>query len=115
MRTALRVYAAYVLVVGILLLFPAWASAVFARPIMDAAVTSGWGSSLIVLALLAYVASTDVAKYGGLAWVFVAGLLLSAADLVYFWATGVYAARTALVPVVINIALAAWIWTSRSK
>lgn len=73
MRTALQVYAVYVFVVGVLLLFPAWASAVFAREVMDAAVTSGWGADLIVLALFAYVASTDVAKYRGLAWVFVVG------------------------------------------
>jgi hypothetical protein len=115
MRMALQVNAAYAMVAGVLLLFPAWGSAVFARPIMDAAVVSGWGADVITIGLLAYVASTNIAKYGGLAWVFVVGLLLSTVDLAYFWATGAYAARTVLVPVVIQVVLAVWIWTSRGK
>jgi hypothetical protein len=78
MRMALQVSAAYTVVVGVLLLFPAWSSVVFARPVIDAAPASGWGAALITIGLLAYVASTDVMKYGGLAWVFIVGLLLSA-------------------------------------
>ena len=60
-------------------------------------------------------AASDVAKYGGLAWVFVLGLLLSALDLVYYWYVGAYAARQALAPVVINVAVAIWIWIGRPK
>jgi hypothetical protein len=78
-------------------------------------ITSGWGADAITIGLLAYVASTNVMKYGGLAWVFVLGLLLSTVDLIYFWATGAYTARTVLVPVVIQVVLAVWIWTSRGK
>jgi hypothetical protein len=40
MRTALQLIAAYAVVAGVLLLFPAWASTIFARPITDAAVIS---------------------------------------------------------------------------
>lgn len=115
MRTALQVNAAYAVVVGVLLLVPNWASIVFARPITDVAVTSGWGTSLIVIGLLAYVASTDLMKHGSLAGVFVLGLLLTALDLAYFWAKGDYTARTILVPVIINVVLAVWIWTARGK
>lgn len=115
MRTALQVNAAYAVIVGVLLLVPNWASIVFARPITDVAVTSGWGTSVIVLGLLAYVASTDLMKHGSLAGVFVLGLLLTALDLAYFWAKGDYTARTILVPVIINVVLAVWIWTTRGK
>jgi hypothetical protein len=115
MRTALQVNAAYAVVVGVLLLVPNWASIVFARPITDVAVTSGWGTSVIVLGLLSYVASTDLMKHGSLAGVFVLGLLLTALDLAYFWAQGDYTARTILVPVIINVVLAVWIWTARGK
>ena len=115
MGTALRAGGIYVLLVGILLLFPAWGAAVFGRPVMDAATESGWGAALISIGLILIVAATDVTKYGGLAWVFVVGFLLSAVDLIYFWITGAYTARTALVPVVLNVAFAAWIWSKRSK
>lgn len=115
LRTPLLVDGVYVIVVGILLLFPSLASSVFAYPTKDAAVASGWGAALITLALLAFVAASDVAKYGGLAWVFVAGLLLSVLDLAYYWYTGAYGARQVLAPVVINLVLAAWIWTARPK
>lgn len=115
LRTPLLVDGVYVLVVGVLLLFPSLASSVFAYPLKDAAITSGWGTALIALGLLAIVAASDVAKYGGLAWVIAAGLVLSALDLAYYWYTGAYAARQALAPVVINLALAVWIWTARPK
>lgn len=115
LRTPLLVQGVYAVVVGVLLLFPGLASAVFAYPIKDAAVSSGWGSALITIGLLAYVAASDVAKYGGLAWVFVLGLLLSALDLIYYWYAGAYAARQALAPIVINVALAIWIWMGRPK
>lgn len=115
MGTALRVGGIYVLLVGILLLFPAWGAAVFGRPVMDAAVTSGWGAALIGIGLITIVAASDVTKYGGLAGVFVASFLISTLDLIYFWITGAYTARNVLVPVVLNVAIAAWIWSTQSK
>lgn len=111
----MRVSGVYAIVVGILLLFPSLAAAVFAYPVKDGAVTSGWGSALIIVGLLPYYAASDVAKYGGLARIFAVGLLLTAVDLLYFWLTGAYNARNVLAPVVINVALAGWIWTNRGK
>ncbi len=115
MRPALLVDGVYGIVVGVLLLFPSWGAVVFGRQVTDAAVISGWGTSIIFTGLVALVAASDVTKYGGLAWVFVAGLLLAAVDLIYFWATGTYTARTVLVPVILNIVLAGWIWSARAK
>jgi uncharacterized membrane protein len=115
LHTALLVNGIYAVVVGILLLFPAWAAAVFAYPTKDPAADSGWGASIIGIGLVVLGAASDTAKYGGLAWAFVVGLLLIALDLVYFWATGIYTARNVLLPILINIALAAWIWSARPK
>lgn len=115
LRTALLVDGIYAIVVGIALLFPAWASAIFAYPTKDPAVTSGWGGSIIGIGLIALAASSDAAKYSGIAWTLVVGLLLTAIDLLYFWTTGAYTARNVAAPVIINIALAAWIWFARPK
>lgn len=115
LRTPLMVEAIYGIIVGVLLLFPSLAASVFAYTTKDTAVTSGWGTGLIAIGLLAWVAASDVGKYGGMAWVFVVGLLLAAVDLVYFWATGAYTARNVVVPVILNVALAVWIWSARPK
>ncbi len=115
LRSALLVNGIYTVIVGLLLFFPSWAASVFAYPVKDAAVTSGWGTGLITVGLLAFAATSEVEKHGGLAWAFMAGLLLSAVDLIYFWTTGAYTARTVLVPIIINVVLAAWIWIARPK
>ncbi len=114
LRTALLVTGIYTIIVGILLFFPSWAASVFARPVRDAAVTSGWGTGLITIGLLA-LAATDVEKHGSLAWAFIVGLLLAAVDLIYFWTTGAYTPRNVLAPIIINVVLAAWIWSARPK
>ncbi len=115
LRTPLLVNGVYAIAVGILLLIPPWAAAVFEYPTKDPAADSGWGASVIGIGLIALGAASDAAKYGGLVWAFTAGLLLVALDLGYFWMTGVYTARNVLAPIVINIALAAWIWSARPK
>ncbi len=115
LRTPLLVSGVYAIVVGILLLIPPWAAAVFEYPTKDPAADSGWGASVIGIGLILIAAAGDAAKYGGLVWAFAVGLLLTVLDLVYFWITGVYTARNVLAPIVINIALAAWIWSARPK
>jgi len=102
-------------VAGIALLIPPIGAAVFAYPLKDPAIFSGWGAALIVLGVIALLAARDIDRYGRLAWVFVGGLLLTAVDMIYFWLTGAYTARTALPPIIINVVLAVWIWTARPK
>lgn len=115
LRTALLVNGVYAVVVGILLLIPKWAAAVFDYPTLDPAADSGWGATTIGTGLIVLGAASDAAKYGGLAWAFVTGLLVIALDLIYFWVTGIYSARNVLIPILINIVVAAWIWSARPK
>lgn len=115
LRLPFLVNGIYGVIVGLLLFFPSLGAAVFARQVKDAAVVSGWGVDIITIGLLAVVAASDVEKYGDLAWVFVFGLLLSAVDLVYFWMGGSYTAQNVLIPIVINVALAVWIWSAQFR
>lgn len=114
LRTALLVTGIYSIIVGIVLFFPSWAASVFARPVRDAAAISGWGTGLITIGLLALAAS-DVEKHGGLAWVFIVGFILATVDLIYFWAAGEYTPRNVLAPIIINVGLAAWIWSAQPE
>lgn len=115
MATALRVGGIYGFLAGIVLLIPSWAAAVFDRPIADAAVTSGWGAALIALGLIQYAAAATAAAGAAVAMPLIVGYLLTAVDLIYYWYTGDYTARNVLVPIILNVAVAAWIWMGRSR
>ncbi len=115
LRSALLADGIYAIIVGLTLFFPSLAAMIFAYPVKDAAVTSGWGTGIITIGILAIAAASDISKYGGLAWAFIVGLLLAALDLIYFWVTGSYTARNVLAPSIVNVVLAVWIWSARSK
>jgi len=115
LRPALQVTGVYTLLVGLLLLIPSLGSAVFAYTVKDVAAASGWGSALLSLGIVILAVAADVDRHGRLAWTVVAGLLISAFDLLYFFITGAYSARNVIVPIIINALLAAWIWSVRPK
>lgn len=115
LRPALWVAGLYSVVVGFILLFPSVSVTVFGRPVTDPAVAAGWGTSLIATGILALGAATDVQKYGGLAPLFAAGITVVTFGLLYYFLTGAYEARAALVPIIVNALLIAWIWSVRPK
>lgn len=115
MATALRVGGIYLLLIGILLLIPTWGAAVFGRAMADPAVTSGWGVALLALGLIQYAAASNAAAGAVIAIPMVVGYLLTTVDLIYYWYTGDYTARNVLVPIILNVALAAWIWMGRAR
>lgn len=115
MATALRVGGVYLLVVGILLLIPAWGAAVFGRQMADPAVASGWGVALLALGLIQYGAASNAAAAAVIAMPMIFGYLVTTLDVIYYWYTGDYTARNVLVPIILNVALAIWIWMGRTR
>lgn len=115
LRPALLVAGFYAVVTGFILLFPAFASRVFGRAVPDPAVLGGWGTSIVANGILALGAASDTRRYGGLAPLFAAGLLVGTFGLLYYFLTGAYTARTVLLPLVVNALLVAWIWSARPK
>lgn len=72
LRYVLLALAVYMTVVGGLFLFaPRMAEAAFQMSLPDAALTPLYGQVVLVLALTAYLVSTDVSKFGKLVWAFV--------------------------------------------
>ena len=72
LRDVLLALAVYMTVVGGLFLFaPRVAEASFQMSLTDPALTPLYGQVVLVLALTAYLVSTDAAKYAKLVWVFV--------------------------------------------
>lgn len=112
LRLPLGIAAAYVLVLGVVQLVPSLAEVVFGRAVVDPAVESLLGAQLFGIGLIAAALAWDRRRSKVLVWALAFGFLLSSADLGVYWALGEYDARTALVPVVVNLAFAAWIGSS---
>ncbi len=71
LRFTLLALAVYMTVVGGLFLFaPRVAEAAFQTSLPDAALTPLYGQMMLVVALMAYLVSTDTEKYAGLIWGF---------------------------------------------
>ena len=72
LKNVLLALAVYMTVVGGLFLFaPRVAEVAFQTSLPDAALTPLYGQVVLVIALMAYLVSTDAAKYAKLAWAFV--------------------------------------------
>lgn len=72
LRYVLLALAVYMVVVGGLFLFaPRVAEAAFQMSLTDPALTPLYGQVVLVIALMAYLVSTDAAKYAKLVWAFV--------------------------------------------
>jgi len=72
LRNTLLALTLYMTVIGgLFLLAPRVAEAAFQTSLPDAALTPLYGQLMIVIALMAYLVSTDVATYRKLVWAFV--------------------------------------------
>lgn len=109
LRLPLAVSAVYVLVAGIVQLFPALAEVVFARPVVDPAVESLYGTALLALGgFTAYLAMDRNRSYVPVI-ILLAAFLLGALDLGFYWYLGQYEVGTVLAPIVLNLFLMAWV------
>jgi hypothetical protein len=115
LRTPLMVQAIYLILLCISTLTPSIAASVYGSEVKDPGVLLVLSSVFLGFGVVVWVAASNAEKYGGLATAFVAALLISAIFLAWAWATGLFTARTALVPIVLNVVLAAWVWSARPK
>lgn len=115
LRLPLMLDAVYSFLLGIAMLNPSIAAGVFGHEAKDPGLVITLSGIFIGLGVLVWVIAGDVEKYGGLAGALVFVLLISAVFLVWAWMANHYTARTALVPLIINIVLAFWIWSAKPK
>lgn len=116
LKTPLMVNAVYLILLGLTTLSPGLVRSVFGYEVRDAGTLLVLSATFLSFGVLVWGVSADAGKYGGLATFLVYGLAISTLFLLYGWfAGGLFTARNALVPVIINVVLIWWIWTSRSK
>jgi hypothetical protein len=116
LRTPLMVQAVYLALLCISTLSPSLALRIFGPPeVKDVGVLLTLSGLFLGFAVVVWTVASNIEKYGGLSSTFVIALLISAVFLAYAWATKSLPARTALVPLIINLALAYWVWSARPK
>lgn len=114
-RSALLVNAIYIILLGISTLSPSLASSVFGYEVKDAGILLVLSSVFLGFGVVLWAIAGNSEKYGGLASAVVVALAIGIVFLIWGWMRGLYTARNALVPLVINVVLAGWIWSARPR
>ena len=111
----LRVAAVYNILIGLIVLSPALVRSVFGYELKDP------GAALLVaiyglsFGIVVWSIAANPTKYGGLAGPVVVTFVLGVIMLLWGWLRETYTVRNVGLPIVINLALAAWIWSARQK
>ncbi len=115
LRTPLLVQAIYLILLGFFTLTPSLTLIVFGYEVKDAGVLLVLSGTFFGLGVVVWGIASNPEKHGGLAWALMAALIISAVFLIWGWTRGLYTARNALAPIIINIVLAGWIWWAKPK
>ncbi|MDI6772135.1 MAG: hypothetical protein QME77_06050 [bacterium] len=115
LRLPVKLDAIYTVLLGLATLSPSLGASIFGHKAQDPALLLTLSGLFIAFGVVIWVIAGDIEKYGGLATALVLALLITAVFLVWAWATNLFTARTALVPLIINIVLAIWIWSAKPK
>jgi len=114
-RTPMMVNAIYLILLGLSTLTPSLTQSVFGYEAKDAGVLLVLSGLFFGFGVVVWSISSNTKQYGGLASALVAALVISVVFLAWGWARNLYTVRNALVPLIINIGLALWIWSARPK
>jgi ABC-type Fe3+-siderophore transport system permease subunit len=115
LRTPLMVNAIYLILLGLSTLTPSLTQTVFGYASKDPGVLLVLSGVFFGFGVVVWTISGNTQQYGGLASAQVAALIIGVVFLAWGWATNLYTVRNALVPLIINIGLAVWIWSARPK
>jgi len=115
LRTPVLVNAVYLLLLGLITLSPSMVGSVFGYAVQDQGVLRVLSATLLGLGVLVWAIAGNVGKYGGLAMNIVIADVIGAVWLLWGWAGHLFTLRNAGVPIVINVVLAAWVWSARPK
>lgn len=115
LKTPIMALSVYLILLGLATLSPGLASSVFGYTVRDPGLLLALSGTFLAYGVVVWAVSANVGKYAGLATALVVADAISTLFLLYGWVSGLYTARNALVPFIINVALGAWIWSARPK
>ena len=115
LRTPLMVNAIYLFLLGLSTITPSLTSTVFGYEVKDPGVLLVLSGLFFGFGVLVWTIASNVDRYGGLASAQVIALIIGILFLLWGWIGKYYTTRNALLPIIINIVLAGWIWSARPK
>lgn len=115
LRTPVLIYSIYLLLLGLSSLSPSLVSSIFGYEVQDPGLLRVLSATFLAFGVVVWGIASNLEKYGGLATVLFIGLVILTIFGLWGWVGGLYTARNVLVPVIINVVLAVWIWTARPK
>ena len=115
LRIPLMVQAVYLVLLCISTLSPSLAMSVYGSEVKDVGVLLTLSGLFLGFGVVVWTVANNTEKYGGLATAFVIALLIAAVFVAYAWVTKQLTVRAALVPIIINLVLAYWVWSARPK
>lgn len=115
LRTPLMVNAIYLFLLGLSTITPSLTSTVFGYEAKDPGVLLVLSGLFFGFGVLVWAIASNVERYGGLASAQVIALIIGILFLLWGWIGKYYTARNALLPIIINMVLAGWIWSARPK
>jgi hypothetical protein len=113
--TPLRVTAIVSLLYGLSALSPSLVSTIYGYQAKDNGLLFLLAASIFAVAVLVWGIGSNPAQYGGLATHVVVALAIFVAFFLIGWVRGLFTFRTAVIPIIIDVALGAWIWSARPK
>lgn len=114
-RTPLMINAVYLILLGLSTLAPSLTQSVFGYEVKDPGVLLVLSATFFGFGVVVWTMAGNADKYGGLATAQMIALVIAVVFLAWGWARGLYTARNAVAPLIINIVLAAWLWSARPK
>ena len=111
----LQLAATYALLAGLTLLSRTLVKLVFGYTVVDRGMMLVLAGAFLGLGVIVWAIASDPEKYAGLAPAVVGSLAISMASLLVAWVSQLLTIRNVLVPVIIDAALIAWIWSARLR
>jgi len=116
LRVPLWVNTIYLLLVGIATFSPGFVSSIFGYEVKDAGVLLVLSASLLGTGVIFWGIAGDPAKHGSLASVIVLANVIAIVFMLWGWTIlHLFTLRSVGVPLVIEVVLAAWIWSARPR
>ena len=115
LRTPLQVNAVYLILLCLATLSPSIAGSVFGYEVKDPGVLLVLSGIFLGFGVVVWGIAGNTEKFGGLASSLVVSLAIATVFNIWGWTTGLFTARTVLVPIIINIVLIGWFWSARPK
>ncbi len=115
LRVPLWVNTIYFFLVGLSAFSPSVVSSLYGYEVKDQGILLVLSAALLGTGVILWGIASNPEKHGGLASVVVISLVIFIVFFLWGWARNLFTLRNVAIPLIIDIVLAAWIWSARAR